>query len=468
LALAILLAPAAQAGAESIVSTFAGNAQHTAVYEPAAQDLNAIRWSTAIDLNTSGAFAHFGGPLITPANTLVVPVKSALDDFRIDVFDAANGHAKYSLSTDYVLPAHNWIPVLQPALATGSFGTRLYVPGAGGTIYSIDDPDSIDHGAPVRHVFYTTLANYLANAEAFDSTVFVNTPITPDADGNVFFGFRVQGTAPAPLSTTQSGFARIDPSGNAIYVLAGTAAGDAEITSDSHNSAPALSNDETTLYVVVKSAGTETYGYLLGLDATTLATKYKVFLKDPRDHQANNAAILDDSTASPMVAPDGDVYFGINGNPGNGSRGFLLRFSGDLAVEKTPGGFGWDYTAAIVPATMVPSYTGSSSYLIFAKYNNYAFADGNGVNRIALLDPNSFQIDPHPSANGLVEMREVLTAIGPTPDHERYSSTYPYAVREWCINTAAVNPATSNILIPNEDGRIYRWNLANNSLSQGV
>src|SRR6185295_9830365 len=200
LALAILLAPAAQAGAESIVSTFAGNAQHTAVYEPAAQDLNAIRWSTAIDLNTSGAFAHFGGPLITPANTLVVPVKSALDDFRIDVFDAANGRAKYSLATDYVLPAHNWIPVVQPALATGSFGTRLYVPGAGGTIYSIDDPDSIDHGAPVRHVFYTTLANYLANAEAFDATVFVNTPITPDADGNVFFGFRVQGTAPAPLS----------------------------------------------------------------------------------------------------------------------------------------------------------------------------------------------------------------------------------------------------------------------------
>ena len=54
------------------------------------------------------------------------------------------------------------------------------------------------------------------------------------------------------------------------------------------------------------------------------------------------------------VAPDGDVYFGIFSNPDNGSRGFLLRFSSDLTVEKTPGGFGWDYTAAIVPATMAP------------------------------------------------------------------------------------------------------------------
>jgi len=140
--------------------------------------------------------------------------------------------------------------------------------------------------------------------------VFINTPITADSNGNIFFGFRVQGTAPAPLNTTQSGFARIDPNGNASYVLAGSAAADAAIQFDSHNSAPALSNDGSTLYVVVKSGSTEYYGYLLGLDAVTLATKYKVLLKDPRNGQANNAGIRDISTASPTVAPDGDVYFG--------------------------------------------------------------------------------------------------------------------------------------------------------------
>ena len=448
------------------VPSFAGNAQHTSVYQPTAQNLNTIRWSTTIDLNP-GDFAHYGSPLITSENTVLVPVKTATDGFQVNAFDGSNGAAKYTLTTDYVLPSHDWIPVYNPCLATGSFGTRLYYAGRGGTIYYIDSPDAVAHGAPVHQVFYTTLANYLANAASYNSTIFINTPITADSNGNVFFGFRVSGTAPAPLSTTQSGFARIDPNGNATYVLAGTAANDTNIRRDSHNSAPALSNDETTLYVVAKSSTSNSYAYLLGLNSTTLALKYRVFLRDPRNGSGVGAS--DDSTASPTVAPDNDVYLGILSNPGNGSRGFLLRFSADLSVTKTPGGFGWDYTAAIVPATMVPSYQGTSSYLIFAKYNNYAgFGDGDGVNKIALLDPNATQVDPHSSATGLVEMREVLTAIGPTPDANELSIDFPYAVREWCINTAAVNPATNSIFTPSEDGHIYRWNLATNSLSQAV
>ena len=404
--------------------------------------------------------------MITSANTVLVPVKTASDGFQVNAFDGGSGAAKYTLTTDYVLPSYDWVPVYNPCLATGSFGTRLYYAGRGGTIYYIDNPDAVAHGTPVHQVFYTTLANYLANAAAYNATIFINTPITTDSNGNVFFGFRVQGTAPAPLSTTQSGFARIDPNGNGTYVLAGTAANDATINRDSHNSAPALSNDESTLYVVAKANSTGE-GYLIGLDSTTLATRYRVFLRDPRN--TSGAAISDDSTASPTVAPDNDVYIGILSNPGNGSRGFLLRFSSDLTIQKTPGAFGWDYTPAIVPATMVPSYQGGSSYLIFSKYNNYAgFGDGDGVNKIALLDPNATQIDPHPSADGLVEMREVLTAIGPTPDTEALSTEFPYAVREWCINTAAVNPATNSIFTPSEDGHIYRWNLATNSFSQVV
>ena len=472
LGLAILAMGAGRARSDTAVTTFAGNPQHTAVYTPAAQDLNTIRWSTPIDLNTGGVPAHYGAPLLTAANTIVVPVKTATDGFRLNVFDAADGTAKYSLTTDYILPTRSWIPAYQPALAISSLGTRLYYAGAGGTVYFIADPDSLQHGAPVRQVFYTSLANYLANAAAFNARVFVNTPLTADSQGNVFFGFRVQGTAPSPLNTTQSGFVRLDPNGHTTYVLVGAAAGDANIGRDSHNSAPALSNDQSTLYVVVKPpAGSQTYGYLLGLDATTLATKYKVFLKDPRNHHANNATLLDDSTASPMVAPDGDVYFGIFANPDNGSRGFLLRFSGDLTVEKTPGGFGWDITPALVPAAMVPSYTGASPYLIFTKYNDYANVgadSGAGVNRIALLDPNATEVDPHPSSNGLLLMREVLTVIGPTSDPESRSARLPYAVREWCINTAAVNPATHSVFTPSEDGHVYRWDLAENSLSQLV
>jgi Bacterial Ig-like domain (group 3) len=453
------------AQASDSVPTFAGNAQHTAKYQPAAQPLNRIQWSTTNDLNP-GDFAHYGSPLVTAGNTVVVPVKTATDGFRIDVFDGSNGAAKYTLTTDYVLPTHVWIPSYSPCVATGSFGTRLYYPGRGGTIYYIDNPDAVAHGAPVHQVFYTTLANYLSNAAAYDAAIFINTPLTADSQGNVFFGFRVQGTAPAPISSTQSGFARIDPNGNGSFVLVGTAASDTAIRRVSHNSAPALSNDETTLYVLAKSNTTSAYAYLLGLDSTTLATKHRLFLTDPRN--GDGAVVADDATASPMVAPDNDVYIGILSNPGNGSRGFLMRYSADLTIQKTPGGFGWDYTAAIVPASMVPSYQGTSSYLVFSKYNNYAFEDGDGVNRIALLDPNATQIDPHATADNLVEMREVLTVTGPTPDANSLGTEFPYAVREWCINTAAVNPATHSIYLPSEDGHIYSWNLATNSLTQGV
>jgi hypothetical protein len=446
-------------------TTFAGNAQHTSSYSAPAQNLNTFKWLASVDLNNTGALIHYGAPLVTSANTVLVPVKTgATDGFRVAAINGSNGAAKYQLNTDYILPSHNWIPSYSPCIATGAFGTRLYYAGAGGTIWHVDNPDSNTPGAPVREVFYTSLSNYNANAAAYNSTIFVNTPITADASGNIFFGFRVQGTAPAPLNTTQSGFARISANGVGSFVYAKSAANDNQIERDSHNVAPALSQDGSTVYVVAKWATNNRYCYLIGLNSTTLQTKYVVFLRDPRS--GDPAGVPEDGTASPMVAPDGDVYFGVQGTPANnGARGFLLRFSGDLLTTKTPGAFGWDYTPGIVPASSVASYTGNSPYLLFCKYNDYFFQDGSGVNRVALLDPNSTQIDPHVSSAGLVEMREVLTVIAPTPDPE---VNVPLAVKEWCINAPAVNPATNSVFFNGEDGRAYRWNLATNSLDQAL
>jgi Bacterial Ig-like domain (group 3) len=460
LALTLLISPRAVAQAP----TFAGNAQHTSIYDAPAQDLNTIKWSTTIDFHPT-TIAHYGAPVITANNTVMVPVKTSTDGFRVDAFNGNTGTAKYIINTDYIMPAHNWIPVYNPCIATGSFGTRMYYAGAGGTILHVDNPDSDSPGVPVREVFYTSLANYDANATAYNNTIFINTPLTADAAGNIYFGFRVQGNAPAPLNTNQSGIARIDANGNGTYVLAGAAANDAAISRVSHNVAPALSNDGSTVYVVVKWSTNNSYAYLLGLNSNTLATKYSVFLRDPRN--GNPATVPDDATASPTVAPDGDVYFGVTA-ANSGSRGFLLRFSGDLSVTKTPGGFGWDYTPGIVPAAMVPSYNGSSSYLLFCKYNDYAVGDGSGINRVALLDPNATQIDPHPSAAGLVEMREVLTVIAPTPDTGVNPSTFPFAAKEWCINAPAVNPPNQSVYFTSEDGRSYRWNLLTNTLDQAV
>ncbi len=100
-------------------STFGGNAQHTANYSPAAQNLNALHWTASIDLNNTGGFAHYGAPVITPANTIFVPIKTgSTGGFQISVFNAANGAPMYSLNTDYIQPAHNWILPYQPVLAS--------------------------------------------------------------------------------------------------------------------------------------------------------------------------------------------------------------------------------------------------------------------------------------------------------------------------------------------------------------
>ena len=265
-------------------------------------------------------------------------------------------------------------------------------------------------------------------------------------------------TGSNPLGLT-SGVAPIGADGTGSYVR--VVSGTSQVAT---NSAPALSNDGNTLYVL-ESAGNFSSGKLVSLDSHTLAVRAQVTLMDPHN-TANPAVITNDATASPTVGPDGDVYIGVLENPfaSNHDRGWLLHFSADLGTSKIPGAFGWDDTASIVPASMVPSYTGSSTYLLMTKYNNYAGEGGDGVNKIAILDPNAMMDDP---VTGACVMQEVLTIAGPTPDPE-YVGTHPGAVREWCINTAVVNPATDSILANSEDGTLYRWNLTTNTFTQHI
>jgi hypothetical protein len=235
------------------------------------------------------------------------------------------------------------------------------------------------------------------------------------------------GTIPPPI-TNRSGFVRIDANGIATYALVVIAAGSAG--SSPLNCAPALSNDGSTLYVAAAEH------FLLGLDSLTLATKYTHFFGE-------RTTFNDNITSSPTVGPDGDVYFAADQ---------LFHFSADLATNKLFGFFGWDYTMAVVPSSVLPSYNGPSSYLLFSKYNDY-----QSRNRIALLDPN---ISQYSATFGGTAMREVFTALSPTPAGSGQT--------EWCINTAAVNPIGSCVLAPNEDGRLYRWDLASNSLSEVI
>jgi hypothetical protein len=273
----VLVAGARQAQAQS--TTFGCDAQHTGLYSATAQRLDQIRWTTRIT-SASDGWAHYGAPLITLANTVIVPVRTT-SGFQVSAFDGATGRLKYTLTTDYLLPSYGWLPVYQPVLAFAPSGTRLYYAGAGGTVYYVENSDADSPSAAVQQCFYSNLATYRSNAAVFNNSIYINTPLTADKKGDIFFAFRVGGTnPPLPFVSTNSGFVRIDPDGNGTYVLANVAAGNPKIGSDPNNCAAALSNDGTTLYVVARGAvnngpgvtglTSSIYNYLLGLDTRTL------------------------------------------------------------------------------------------------------------------------------------------------------------------------------------------------------
>jgi hypothetical protein len=441
---------------------FAGNAQHTAVARTRAQPFRRIRWRAKVDLapDLQGGelLIHYGSPMITAANTVLVPTRvSATAGYRVVAYSGRSGTRRWSLETDYQPPGFAngffaWTPPL-PAVLTRR--TTLAVAGAGGTVL-LRRHANMTTGAARRLVFYGS-AQRRAHRAAYDKAVQITTPLTAGRDGSLYFGFTVSGPTPAHLA---SGIARIGPHGHATWISVAAAAGTPAMKGVAMNCAPALSPSGRTVYIAVTSPNRD---MLVGLDAATLAPRYHVVLKDPLSGQP--AFISDSSSASPTVGPDGDVYYGVLENPfpSHDDRGWLLHYNASLTQTRTPGSFGWDNTVSVLPARAVPGYSGTSPYLLVSKYNNYLGIGpyGNGHNRVALLDPRATQKDPF--ANTPV-MRSVQTILSPV----HFPGAPAGARYEWCINSAVVDPVDHSVIVNSEDGVLYRWDLADNTLAEQI
>jgi hypothetical protein len=436
---------------------YAANAQHTAPAPKAGKKLTNILWQTPVDLDpqyqNDGLFIHYASPMITAANTVVLAVKTtATGGWQLEGRAGTTGTQLWTLPSDFVAPSSEWTPAFPAGMAPNS---TVYAAGAGGTVLYRTQPDQAA-GSTGRYAFYG-LSVYQNNVAALTKDVQINTPITVGPDKTMFFGFLAAAKNPANLS---SGIARLATTGAGTWISAAAASGDKTMTELSFNCAPAISADGSTVYIAVSNGSS---GYLLGLDSKTLKTLYKAALIDPASGQP--ALLPDIASSAPTLGPDGDVYYGVLENPfpNHDNRGWLLHFDKTLKTLKIPGSFGWDDTASVVPASAVPSYTGTSAYLLMTKYNNYYGIGplGDGHNKIAVLDPNATQQDEY-SKQPVTVMQEVLTILGPT----QYPGAPQGAVYEWCDNDAVVDPTTRSVFAGSEDGHLYRWSLDSNRFTQ--
>jgi hypothetical protein len=142
---------------------YAQDPQHTALAGTASQSLRRIHWQAPVDLQPGDSDGelqiHYGSPLVTAANTVIVPVKTAATSdiraaaptgsvpailpitkglpkgFHVEARTGSSGSLIWRQATDYMSPAHQWTPVFGPVLTSAP---RLYFPGAGGTVYYRD------------------------------------------------------------------------------------------------------------------------------------------------------------------------------------------------------------------------------------------------------------------------------------------------------------------------------------------
>src|SRR5215475_1338106 len=113
-------------------STHAHDTQHTGVSPVASQRLAKIHWQVPVDLAPPEGeiLIHYGSPVITAKNAVIVPVKTDTSSFRVEAHEGATGKKIWKLSTAYQPPFAGFMPGLGTALSHH----HLFVPDIAGGI----------------------------------------------------------------------------------------------------------------------------------------------------------------------------------------------------------------------------------------------------------------------------------------------------------------------------------------------
>lgn len=391
----------------------------------------------------------------------------------------------------YATAGPRFEPVFHAALTKKS----VYMAGAGGTVLEVDRKT----GALTRR---------LGQFEpSLDSRTFVTSPITIDANGNIYYNvIRLAAQDPWTSNVLNSWLVKVQPDGTAARVTYETLvpnppslctgefpsntapwpptpdATPAQVACGSPrpgiNLAPAVANDGT-IYTVARAHFSYRYGWLVAVNPD-LTLKWSSSLRnrfndgcnvlippngtsggcregamtgiDPADNQPGSGGVNDNSTSSPIVAPDGSIYYGSYTRY-NHLQGHLMRFGADGAfLNSYP--FGWDVTPAI--------WEHDGTFSMVTKENRYVgaptYCGSCGPDRvpsepegyyITQLSP-SLQVEWQYKATNTQRCERLedgsVNCVDESPD------TF-----EWCVNSLAVD-ARGVVYANSEDGHLYAIN----------
>ena len=418
----------------------------------------------------------------------------------------------WSFASDWKAPGSYfdfWQPVFHSVLANGA----LYVPGAGGTIFkvnkstgaqiarinpfgTIDDntytagPISAD---PSGNLYYNVVQlqpgggsfyakdsvdSWLVKVAPDNSTTkvsyFVLTPNAPGPDDRCEISFP-QSQAPWPPSPTA-----VPPTVRCGPIRVAL------------NIAPAIAPDGT-IYSIARShdAFANRSGFLVAVNPN-LTSKWSASLSnrfndgcgvpisaggvlppngqpggcraganlgvDPGLNHAGGGRVLDDSSASPVVAPDGSIFYGAYTRY-NYAQGHLMQFSSSgqyLGAYR----FGWDLTPGIKQH--------GGTYSVVIKDNQYAAGSYCDVEAVCPSDRTVANSAGYPEAYFITQLNHNLNVEWRFQNTNTFSCSrqpdgsvtcvndHPNGF-EWCVNAMVID-ANGVVYANSEDGNLFALN----------
>ncbi|MGZ8781021.1 MAG: hypothetical protein ACXW31_13945 [Thermoanaerobaculia bacterium] len=383
-------------------------------------------------------------------------------------------------------------PRFEPVFHAALTRKFVYMAGAGGTILEVDRKS----GAILRRLGQFDVS--------IDPRTYVTSPITVDGQGNLYYNvLRVAASNPWSSDVAAAWLVRVQPNGTATRASYASLVPDApdlctgEFPSSALpwpptpnavpasvpcgsqragvNVAPAVGGDGT-IYTVARAHLNSRWGWLVAVNAD-LSPKWAASLRnrfndgcnvlippngapggcragattgvDPADNQPGSGAVNDNSTSSPVVAPDGTIYYGAYSRY-NHSQGHMMRFSaaGEF-LQAYP--FGWDVTPAL--------WQHDGTFSLITKENRYvgvgSYCGGCAPDRVP-SEPEGYyitQLTPELEVEWQFKATNTESCARQEDGTVECVDDHPQTF-EWCVNSLAVD-RRGVVYVNSEDGHLY-------------